>query len=800
MQKSLPARPRLDHLRRQAKELLKQLQSASAEAFSRLRESNSDFAGRTDAELGATTFALNQAQTVIAREHGFASWTRLKRHVEVLELDERARTEAFVTSALVDHGDPTAIHFERAEALRLANPGITRASFHTALVAGEPAFVRDALRREPALAVRPGGPRNWAPLLYVCYSRYLDPRHGIATDHFVELARVLIAAGADPNSWYAVNDDPNARQTCLYGASGIANCPALTRLLLNAGADPNDAAPGFGPESLYHSCEHADTECLRLILEARPHRDKVSYCLGRCLDFENPAGVKLFLDHGADPNFVRPDGGDGSTRLLGAVRSGRSREIIELLVKAGGDWRRKDRSGLNAHRAAARLGRHDITSLFEAHGATAGDVTEIDWFLGACFSVDRNAARRLLAARPGLIRELKPADTGMIAHASWLGRSEAVQLMVELEFPIDAFGPERMNALHWAAWRGDAQLVDFLVSRGAALEIVHGYGGTVLGCAVYASMHSPFEGDFPAVVRRLLDAGAKVEGRVKFPTHLPAIDALLAPHMGSETPTESQVKVRSVRDVLAQVSSCLQPTATIGELLEATAAALLDGHRQRHDVVAIVLRNYQPGMARKTDAELFSLAFDQESARDLAARYFGFKSWADSHPSHSTTTDPDFEAAVDAVVTGDLATLNRLLAKSPALVHQRSRYGHHALLLHYVAANGVEIHRQLVPANAVAVATRLLEAGAEPDALCDTYDGGPNQTPLNLLITSSHPTEAGVKEPLVELLIDYGANPNGLNNDGEPLRLAKAFGYQETARVLSRHGAEDAARPTTDSA
>jgi hypothetical protein len=48
-----------------------------------------------------------------------------------------------------------------------------------------------------------------------------------------------------------------------------------------------------------------------------------------------------------------------------------------------------------------------------------------------------------------------------------------------------------------------------------------------------------------------------------------------------------------------------------------------------------------------------------------------------------------FEQAADAVVSGDLATLDELLKKHPDLVHEKSKRTHHVTLLHYVAANGV---------------------------------------------------------------------------------------------------------------
>ena len=80
---------------------------------------------------------------------------------------------------------------------------------------------------------------------------------------------------------------------------------------------------------------------------------------------------------------------------------------------------------------------------------------------------------------------------------------------------------------------------------------------------------------------------------------------------------------------------------------------------------------------------------------------------------------------------------------------------HGATLLHYVAANGVEGYRQMTPPNAVAVATMLLEAGAEPDALADMY-GGQHAT-MSMLVSSDHPARAGVQVPLVDTLVDFGA-------------------------------------------
>jgi hypothetical protein len=89
----------------------------------------------------------------------------------------------------------------------------------------------------------------------------------------------------------------------------------------------------------------------------------------------------------------------------------------------------------------------------------------------------------------------------------------------------------------------------------------------------------------------------------------------------------------------------------------------------------------------------------------------------------------------------------------------------------------------------VAVARLLLEHGAEVDALADTYGGGPDQTTLNLLVSSGHPAEAGLQPALVEALIDFGAAIEGLGNDGSPLLTALAFARRPAAETLVRLGA-----------
>jgi ankyrin repeat protein len=132
--------------------------------------------------------------------------------------------------------------------------------------------------------------------------------------------------------------------------------------------------------------------------------------------------------------------------------------------------------------------------------------------------------------------------------------------------------------------------------------------------------------------------------------------------------------------------------------------------------------------------------------------------------------------------------LRSLLRDDPELVRARSARSHHATLLHYVAANGVEDSRQRTPANAVDVARLLLDGGAEVDALADMYDS--KCTTMSMLVSSSHPHAAGLQIPLAETLLDYGAAFEGPGSAWQSaLMTALIFGYLDTAEALVRRGA-----------
>jgi len=114
---------------------------------------------------------------------------------------------------------------------------------------------------------------------------------------------------------------------------------------------------------------------------------------------------------------------------------------------------------------------------------------------------------------------------------------------------------------------------------------------------------------------------------------------------------------------------------------------------------------------------------------------------------------------------------------------------HGATLLHYVAANGVEGYRQRSPGNAVDVATMLLDAGADVNALAQMYGG--DCATLSMLISSAPPADTGVQVPLVHLLLDRGALIDGVDESDwrSPVRTALLFGFVDAAAAVVSRGA-----------
>jgi ankyrin repeat protein len=510
MPTSLPERPDLGQLRRQAKDLHRAARAGDLQAVERFRTYQPSRPG--------AAFTLSAAQLVIAREHGLPSWPALVAEVHARTQSLVERLTDLVSGSVRRHLDPPGTRHawaERAVRLVAENPDVAGYDIRVAAVLGDAPRLAEMLARDPGTAVRPDDQAGWPPLLFVCSSRWhqIDPTRSAG---LVEAARLLLDAGADPNT--AVGRSPRAGHcSALYAAAGLANHPALARLLLDRGADPDT------PSALYHTAFHRDHACLRLLLE-HGARDEGTHTLGAAISVADTEAVRLLLDAGVDPQVPIPEdafaAADDQEATIAPVRAAilwrADAEMIELLLTHGADPNAgAPADGPSTFQLAARRGEPTIVDLLRRFGAH-DDTAVADQFLGACARGDRSAADSLLRTHPGLISRLPNEDLAVLVDtAEYLG-VEPTALMLDLGFPIDVHRDgDGATALHAAAYTDRAELVRLLIAAGADMEARDtAFDSTPLPWASVGSgdppRHHP-DGDWGATIQALLDAGANTD-------------------------------------------------------------------------------------------------------------------------------------------------------------------------------------------------------------------------------------------------------------------------------------------------
>lgn len=473
----LPAHPDATQLKRQARELLRGWQRQDADALAR-----------------AAPYALPppprlaQAQLVLAREHGFASWIALLAEVQSRRdaaLDDTAFVERVLTLAL--GRGYAAPRPQQALALLATRPALRHPAL--ALVQGQ-AVVLDAQKPLP--------PWRAPPLALVVFSSLA--RVGFE-DALLASAQALLAAGADANAGLLDPDFPDRPLPPLYGAVARAQSLPLVQCLLAAGAEPNDN------ESLYHAVEQADRRIVSALVAAGA-RWSGSNALFRQLDVDAPDHLAQVLALGADANELSPS--IGTRPLQHAVQRGRTLADLQALVAAGADIGAPDGHGHSLAWHAARAGRREVLAWLATLGQHPGPSPR-ERFLAACAAADGPMARALLDAEPTLLATLPPWDLALLPEQAQRGAFEAVALMLALGWPVATPGPWQASALNQAAFRGDAAMVALLLRHGARWSETNGYGGNALGSCLHAGCHEPVAGgDHAAVLKLLLDDGAPV--------------------------------------------------------------------------------------------------------------------------------------------------------------------------------------------------------------------------------------------------------------------------------------------------
>jgi ankyrin repeat protein len=387
-------------------------------------------------------------------------------------------------------------------------PSLSAATPWHALVFGDLDAVTRALDAGAIAPAVAAGPLDAVPLVYPCFSRYVQ-RDSPRTEALVETARRLLARGADANAILNLPAYPGNPFPVLYGATGYNDNPALATLLLDAGADPSD------DESLYHSTEHEDLACVRLLL-ARGARVRGN-TLKHMLDRESADGVRLLLDGGAEPAETNPR---GETALHWAIRRGRSPDIVRLLVARGAPLEARRIDGRTAYALAVLFGRGDQAAALEDAGADT-TVSEVDRYLAEYAQAERHGAP--LPPPPAL----SDADSHLLPDLADAGHAAGVRALLAAGAGVNERGELGATPLHYVCWRGADALVAPLLARGADTTIEDAtFKGTPPGWLLHGARYCQEpRGDYASALRALLAAGVPVTPRE--PTGRPEVDAIL---------------------------------------------------------------------------------------------------------------------------------------------------------------------------------------------------------------------------------------------------------------------------------
>jgi len=322
----LPDNPSLEHLKYQAKDLLKDHAARNAAAAQRIREFHPDWRKSSDTEIFAPNFRLSDAQLTIAREYGFLSWPRLKRRIEKPKPSDEIKLP----------------HHERIE-----DP-VFRHGVEL-IDAGDVEGLRSYLKSHPKLAcqhVQFEGTNYFHNPGFVEFIAGNPVRHATLPKNIVDVARVILDEGVD---------QPALDETLALVATGSVprECgqqTPLIDLLCDYGADTENA---IRIAAVLYELEAV----LALLRRGARLTLAVAAALGRIEDVRKllPAAsaeqrhlafalaaqygyveiVRLLLDAGEDPDRFNPVGGHSHATALHQAAGNGMLGVVKLLVERG---------------------------------------------------------------------------------------------------------------------------------------------------------------------------------------------------------------------------------------------------------------------------------------------------------------------------------------------------------------------------------------------------------------------------------------------------------------------------------
>ena len=156
-------------------------------------------------------------------------------------------------------------------------------------------------------------------------------------------------------------------------------------------------------------------------------------------------------------------------------------------------------------------------------GLIAGDFSR----LAPLFESPANGAPCQIVSwhESGLFANEPKALAEAFSCACFNGFVPVVEYLLEHEAEPNGGAGTGMNAFHWAANRGQLEVVELLIRASASLEAKNMYGGTVLDCTVWSAINEP-KPRHPEIIEALLKAEADVNA-AQYPTGNDQIDGIL---------------------------------------------------------------------------------------------------------------------------------------------------------------------------------------------------------------------------------------------------------------------------------
>ena len=305
------------------------------------------------------------------------------------------------------------------------------------------------------------------------HARGGDGKRPLHCARTVEIARYLIEHGAEVDARDVDHESTPAQYL-------VRDAPGVTRLLVDHGAWFDIfIAVGLRDAALIERC-------------LRDDRDALDYRTGQ---------GRYTVAHNGTRAATREEIGD----------------------RRGDIYRWVFDHNISAVEAAIRLGYNDIVELL------LRDASPTQRLLAACATANRAAAEAVVVSQPGVVAELTHEQMRVISDRARAGDTAAVVLMLDLGFDARVAGPNNADALHWAAFLGNAEMVQALLRHDPPIGVREAnYDATPLDWCVHGSLHGWMKdtGDFATTATLLLNAGERVEPAI-LPTGRDDVDSVL---------------------------------------------------------------------------------------------------------------------------------------------------------------------------------------------------------------------------------------------------------------------------------